>query len=155
LEGSLQAVLSDNFDVILSGSFNENEVNDANLISPGSDGNRLGGSPKYKVSGLLSYHTPITATGELNASVDFVWQSSRFLGLSNDLSTQLRGYSDISIRVGYEDEAGWSVTAYVENVGDTIYYTSGYESSYPFPGEKAGVSRPRTFGVRLSYSFGE
>lgn len=155
IEASVQAMLSSNFDIILAGSYNDNEITGADLVEPGSDGNRLAGSPKYKIAGMLSYHTPMGDNGELNASVDFVAQTSRFLGLANYESTKLRGYSDVSARVGYESDDGWGIVAYVENVFDTLYYSAGYESGYPFPGEKAGVSRPRTFGARLSYKFGK
>ena len=125
VEGSLQAALSDNFDLILSGSFNSNEINDANIISPGSDGNRLGGTPKYKMAGLLSYHAPVSDTGRDKcidrlgrANQPFPWPCQRRI----DQASGILGH--ISLRVGYEDEAGWSITAYVENVFDTLYLHS-------------------------------
>ncbi len=70
-------------------------------------------------------------------------------------AAKLPKYSDISLRLGYEDDAGWGVTAYMENVFSTVYYDGGYESGYPLPHVKFGVSAPRTVGVRFSYSFGE
>lgn len=156
IEASVQAALSDNFDVLLAGAYNSNKVKDAESISPGSDGNRLPGTPKFMASGLISYHTPITASGELNASADFAAQSSSFSsGLGNIEDGRLGGYADVSLRIGYEAEAGWAFTAYVENVFDKIYFDGGYEGGDRLPTVLIGASRPRTFGVRFSMRFGE
>tara|TARA_R110002096_G_scaffold435548_1_gene661463 strand:- start:126920 stop:129262 length:2343 start_codon:yes stop_codon:yes gene_type:complete len=154
LEGTVQAILGDNFDLILSGSYNHNEIKDANLIAPGSDGNRLSGSPEFKGAGLLSYHTPVTSTGEMTASVEFSAQSSVFVGLGNIPEGEMKGYGDASVRLGYEDDAGWSVTAYVENLFDKVYYDGGYEGGEIAPTVFFGPSRPRTFGAKFSYKFG-
>ncbi len=156
LEGSVQIAISENWDMLAAGSYNKNSVSEAELIEPDSDGNRLSGAPKYKASGMISYHTPITDTGELNISADVSASTSYFAsGLANSEAAKLNGFSDIALRVGYEDDAGWSVTAYVENLFSTVYYDGGYESSFPLPHVKFGVSRPRTFGLKLSYSWGE
>ena len=156
IEGSLQYALNDNFDVMLSAGLNSNEINDAEDITPGSDGNRLSGSPKTKLAGLLSYHTPITSSGDLVMTADFVYQSSVFSsGIANLKASELPSYTDASIRIGYEDAAGWAITAYVENVLDTVYYDGGYEGAFPLPSVLIGVSRPRTFGAKFSMTFGE
>lgn len=155
VEGTIQAMLSDNVDMILSGSYNDNEISGANFISPGSDGNRLSGTPKTKFSGLLSYHTPITNTGELTASFEFVAQSSVYLGIGNIDYTRQDPWHDISLRLGYEDDAGWAVTAYVENLTDDIYFDGGYEGADFSPAIMFGVSRPRTFGIKFSHHFGK
>ncbi|PCI34447.1 MAG: hypothetical protein COB54_01275 [Alphaproteobacteria bacterium] len=155
IEGSVQAALNENFDLLLAGSYNSNEINDAEDIAEGSDGNRLGGAPEYKMSGLLSYHTRVTETGEMNASVDFVVQSSVFGGIGNQAEAELDGYADVSIRIGYEDDAGWGITAYVENVFDKKYFDGSVEGAYPFPSLVFGPSRPRTFGAKFSYRFGD
>jgi len=156
LEGSLQAVLSDNMDLLFSGSYNHNKVSESEFIEAGSTGNRLPGAPKLKASGMINYHTRITETGELNASADFSAQSSYFsAGLANQVEAKLNGYSDVSLRLGYQDDAGWSVTAYVENVFDSVYWDGGYEGENPLTAVIFGVSRPRTVGMRFSYDFGQ
>lgn len=155
LEGTLQALLGENFDVVLSGSYNNNEITDANLISPGSDGNRLSGTPEFKTAGVISYHRPITDSGEIHASIDFVNQTDRFIGIGNEADEVLESWSDVAIRIGYEDDAGWSMTAYVENVFDEEYFDAGYEADGVFMPVMFGVSRPRTVGVRFHMGFGE
>ncbi|MBT6328392.1 MAG: TonB-dependent receptor, partial [Kordiimonadaceae bacterium] len=154
LEGTVQAILGDNFDVILSGSYNHNSIKGADLIAEGSDGNRLSGSPKYKGSGLISYHTPVSSTGEMTASAEIAAQSSIFVGLGNLEEGRIKSWTDVSLRLGYVDDAGWSVTAYAENLFDRVYYDGGYEGDALAPTVLFGASRPRTFGVKMSYSFG-
>ncbi|MCC3862112.1 TonB-dependent receptor [Pseudemcibacter aquimaris] len=154
VEGTVQAFLGENVNVILSGSYNHNEIKDANLIAPGSDGNRLSGAPKYKGAFLLNYTAPVTQTGEVNASFELAAQSSLFVGLGNIPSGEMEGWADATVRLGYADDAGWSITAYVENVFDKVYYDGGYEGGDIQPTVFFGPSRPRTFGARLSYRFG-
>lgn len=155
LEGTVQAILSDNVDLLLSGSYNSNEISGAEFISEGSTGNRLSGTPKFKGASLLSYHRPVSDTGEVNASVEFAAQSSVFIGIGNYPYNKMKSWMDMSLRLGYEDDAGWSVTAYVENVTDVTYYDGGYEAGDSLPSVVFGAARPRTFGMRFSYHFGD
>lgn len=156
VEASIQAALSENFDVLLAGAYNANKIYDAESITPGSDGNRLPGTPEFMASGMLTFHTPITSSGELNASVDFAAQSSSFVsGLGNIPDGRLDSWADVSLRLGYESDAGWSVTGYVENVFSDIYFDGGYEGGDRLPTVVFGASRPRTFGLRFSMKFGE
>ncbi|MDG1437636.1 MAG: TonB-dependent receptor, partial [Emcibacteraceae bacterium] len=154
IEGTVQAMLGENVDLVLSGSYNHNEIIGADLIAPNSDGNRLSGAPKYKGAGLLSYHVPVSSSGEVTASVELAAQSSVFVGIGNIAAGEMPGWADASLRLGYADDAGWSVTAYVENVFDKVYYDGGYEGGDILPTVFFGPSRPRTFGAKLSYKFG-
>lgn len=153
-EASAQAVLSPNFDLYLVGSYIDNEVSDAENIEPGSDGNRLPGTPTWTTAGVLSYHRDI-GNGEINASVDYRAQSGTFAGLGNLAESRNPGWTDVSLRVGYESFNGWAVRAYVENLFDEIYFDGTNDGEGPVPYKYFGVSRPRTFGVKFSYRFGD
>jgi len=156
VEGTLQAIVSKNIDVFFAGSYNDNSISDVDEnVAEGVDGNRLGGSPEFTFSGLVSYHTPVGDNGEFNASVDFRTQSRVYGGLDNLEIFSQESWSDVSARIGYESFDGWSVTAYVENVFDSVYYDGIYEGGDFFPGNGFGVSRPTTFGARFSYRWGE
>lgn len=155
-EGTIQAAVSDNFDIMLSAAFNENEISDAEFIEPGSDGNRLPGTPEWMYSGMVTFHTPVGDSGEFNASLDFSIQTESYSnGLANQEEAVLDGWTDMSFRVGYEDDAGWSILAYVENLTDEVYFYGGYEGDDIFPAVHFGVSRPRTYGVVFTKSFGD
>lgn len=155
LEGTVQAVLGDHFNILLSASYNHNEITGADLISEGSDGNRLSGTPEYKTAGVINYHTPFGETGEVIASIDFVNQTDAFIGIGNASDEVTKGWSDVSVRVGYEDDDGWSMIAYVENLFDEEYFDAGYEADGFFTPVAFGVSRPQTMGVRFHMNFGE
>lgn len=154
LEGSVQAIVSDNIDVLFSGSYNSNKISDAEFISEGSTGNRLSGTPRFKGAGLISYHTPMGDTGELNASAEFAAQTPVFIGIGNYAHNEMTDWVDVSLRLGYEADAGWSVTAYVENLTNVVYYDGGYEAGDSTPSVVFGASRPRTFGLKFSHKFG-
>ncbi len=117
-------------------------------------GNRLGDIPKWVLAGVATYHTPIGDTGELTASIDFRTQSSAFGGIENLIVARNDGWTDVSARIGYSDEAGWSVVAYVENLFDAVYFDGTNEGGDIQPHHAFGVSRPRTVGARLTYRFG-
>ena len=155
-ETTIQAVLSENFDMYLAGSYNHNEVSGANNIAEDSDGNALPKAPQWIVAGAVNFHHAVSEVGEINASIDFRAQTSSFGGLDNIGGAKNPGWSDFSLRLGYENRVeGWAITAYVENLFDKVYFDGTNEGEGPIPHGYFGVSRPRTFGVKLSYSFGE
>ncbi|MCJ9430285.1 TonB-dependent receptor [Kordiimonas marina] len=155
LEASAQAILGPNFDLFVSGSYNHNKIHGADQIVPGSDGHRLGGTPEWIASGVLTFHTPVKDKGEANASVEFRTQTSTFGGLDNAVEAINPGWTDVTFRMGFDADAGWSVTGYVENVFNALYFDGTGEASFPFPAHYFGASRPRTFGVKFSYKFGD
>jgi len=151
-ETSMQALISENFDVYFAGSYNSHTVSEAEDIG---EGDTLPGTPKWIFAGVANYHRPISARGEINASVEFRSQTSTFGGLDNIEDAKNPGWTDVSARLGYEDQGGWAITAYVENLFDKVYFDGTNEGEYPLPHTYFGTSRPRTFGVKLSYEFGE
>ena len=156
VETSVQALLSDNFDMYLAGSYNHNEVSGAEDIAENSDGNALPKAPQWILAGALNYHRPVSDAADVNASIDFRAQTSTFGGLDNITAAKNPGWSDFSLRLGYENRVeGWAITAYVENLFDKVYFDGTNEGEGPIPHGYFGVSRPRTFGVKLSYSFGD
>ncbi len=154
-EATVQAIVSQNIDLYLAGSYNDNEISGAEQIAEDSDGNRLGDIPKWTLSGVASYHVPMGDTGELTATVDFRTQTGSFGGIENIIVARNDGWTDVSARIGYADEAGWSVVAYVENLFDAVYFDATNEGGDIQPHHAFGVSRPRTVGARLTYRFGE
>lgn len=155
VEGSVQAIVTDHIDLFTGFSYNHNDFSGAEEVEPGSTGNRLPGMPKWTTSGVLRYHTPFMDQGELSLSLDWRAQSSTFGGLGNDNIGRLDGWSDFALRARFDSDNGWFVTAYVENLFDKVYYAGSEENADFVPAHYFGVSRPRTVGVRFSYSFGD
>ncbi|TNE63034.1 MAG: TonB-dependent receptor [Alphaproteobacteria bacterium] len=155
VEATVQAILGQYFDLFLSGSFNDNEISGADIIEEDSDGNRLGGSPKWTAAGVLAFHKPVKEAGEINAAVEFRTQTKTYGGLGNVEIAANPGWTDVSARLGWEDADGWTVTAYVENLFDKAYFDGTGEGGFPFPAHGFGISRPRTMGVKFSIPFGD
>ncbi|MCF8475020.1 MAG: TonB-dependent receptor [Emcibacter sp.] len=153
IEATLQAIVSENIDLFMSTSYNDNEIKDADIIAEGSDGNRLGGSPSFTFAALLSFHMPVGQNGEINASADIKAQSKTFGGIENLVAAQNNGWSDVSLRMGYESYAGWEVTLYLENVFNSRYFDGTGEGGGSFPHHGFGISVPRTFGGKVRYNF--
>lgn len=151
-ETSAQALVTENFDLYLAGSYNNNEVSEAEDIG---GGDTLPGTPKWVFAGVANYHRPVGDGGEVNASIEFRTQTSTFGGLENFVEAKNPGWTDVSARIGYEHEDGWEVVAYVENLFDKVYFDGTNEGEYPIAHTYFGTSRPRTFGAKLIYRFGE
>jgi iron complex outermembrane receptor protein len=152
LEGSVQAILHENFNVYLAGSYNSHEVTEAEQIGRGDT---LPGTPEWVFASVANYHVPVSDRGEFNASVELRSQTGTYGGLENFESARNAGWTDVSARLGYTDEGGWAITAYVENLFDKLYFDGTVEGGFPQPHTYFGPSRPRTFGVKLSYEFGD
>ena len=129
----------------------------------GSAGDRLPGSPENQVSLSATYYQNLSDGAELTYSGDFAWQSdilSRTGGLGGSYTLPSFGVANARITYLTDD---WTVTAYVNNVFDKFAET-GVQSSPLINQTVAGatvrsfvtnVLRPRTIGLRFTYSFEE
>lgn len=155
LEMSLRVRPDEHWDLLLSGGYTHTDIAKVpENICVECDGNRLTQNPKYTLSGLLSYHLPV-ASGEFTVASELRYQSSFFGGLDNLEFTRINGYADVGFRLSYEDEAGWTVAAYVENAFNDLYYDGSNDNAFPIPSTFFGPSRPRIVGVDLMWKFGE
>ena len=92
--------------------------------------------------------------GAVKASAEVFGQTDTYGGLLRLPEAVNDGYAEVSLRLGYHAEAGWQVMGYVENLTNVLYYTGVAEGGSVLPAHYFGPSRPRTFGVRMTYEFG-
>ncbi|GAB4125174.1 MAG: TonB-dependent receptor [Rhodothalassiaceae bacterium] len=155
LEMSLRVRPDRHWDLLLSGGYSLTDIAKVpETICVECDGNRLTQNPKYTLAGLLSYHVPI-ASGELTIASELRYQSSFFGGLDNLEFSKIAGYADVGFRLSYEDDAGWTVAAYVENAFNDLYYDGSNDNEFPIPSTFFGPSRPRVAGIDLMWKFGK
>ncbi|GAB4574354.1 MAG: TonB-dependent receptor [Rhodothalassiaceae bacterium] len=155
LEMSLRVRPDRHWDLLLSGGYSFTDIAKVpEIICVECDGNRLTQNPKYTLAGLLSYHVPI-ASGELTIASELRYQSSFFGGLDNLEFSKIEGYADVGFRLSYEDDAGWTVAAYVENAFNELYYDGSNDNEFPIPSTFFGPSRPRVAGIDLMWKFGK
>lgn len=155
IEATMQAVVNQHFDVYAAFTYQDSEVMGADQVCDDCDGNRLTLQPKYIFAGAANFHTPVTSTGEINATVDLRTQGSAFGGLENIQAVKTESWTDVSLRVGYEDERGWGIVAYVENLFDETYFENTGEGGDILPHLAFDPARPMTFGMRFTYRFGQ
>lgn len=156
VEGSATAPLGPNFDFMLTGAWADSEVTAAQALCDGTlacEGQPQPTVPKFSGSAVLRFNAPV-GPGSIKASAELFGQTDTYGGLLRLPEAKNDGYAELALRLGYAANAGWSVTGYVENVTNALYYTGSAEGGSILPAHYFGPSRPRTFGVRMTYDFG-
>jgi outer membrane receptor protein involved in Fe transport len=130
------------------------------LVAPGvplgKDGDRLPFVPKISGSLGSEYRHPLFAgwTGSVGGSVNYV--GNRKSDYSGNEGVDVPSYTTVHLNASIENSS-WRVSAYVRNLtnSDGIIYllNRGLFPQTPGVPYTAGVIRPRTLGVDLSYRF--
>ena len=155
-EAQLTTALTDNFDLLINGAYHNSDVTEAEALCDGTldcEGQPLAAAPRFSGAAVLNFTAPL-GDGAVRSSLEAFGQTETYGGLLRLAEARNEGYVDLSFRVGYEAEAGWSIFGYVENLTNALYYTGAEEGGSLIPAHFIGPSRPRTFGVRVSYEFG-
>jgi iron complex outermembrane recepter protein len=122
-------------------------------VPPLAAGSSLPGTPQNTAAATLEYgHVPLGA-GELRIAVNAHYQSSQLPALSASIPT-VPGYTMAGARVGYT-VGHWRATLFVDNLTNQIGVNSYTDPSQWGKYYQALVSRPRTTGLTVAYSFGE
>lgn len=156
VEGSATAPLGRYFDLMISGAYADSEITQAEALCDGTldcEGQPQPAVPKFSGSAVLRMTAPLGA-GAVKASAELFGQTDTYGGLLRLPEAKNDGYAELALRLGYAAEAGWSIMGYVENLTNALYYTGSAEGSNILPAHYFGPSRPRTFGVRVTYDFG-
>ena len=154
LEGMIKVQATDYLSIQVGGSFMETKVNEIPLIICDCEGNRLSQQPKTVFTGLITYNEPVE-NGAIFAAADFRYQSQFYGGLDNDEFNSYGSRVRASARVGYNSDAGWGISVYVDNLFNDDFYGGGTNGSYPFPQLLFDVARPRAVGINFTYSLTE
>ncbi|MDO8860127.1 TonB-dependent receptor [Haliea sp. E1-2-M8] len=121
------------------------------------EGNSVPWAPEYTAFVVLDANYPL-GNGEAFGTIAWSWEDDyRGDWPDKDLIYQrIKALNQTDIIVGYR-QSNWQVSAYVENVFDDIWYDGNYSDDPSettlFVQHTFGPSRPRTAGVRLSYTF--
>ena len=155
VESSFDAILTDYLDLNLTGAWADTEATDVQAACGGLDvceGNSLPELPEWSWSAVLQLHVPGSG-GEWLGRVEWFGQSSTDGGIEHNPAGAQDGWNEMALRAGYESNGGWQVMAYVENVTDELYYDGAGPGSGIIPAHYFGPSRPRTYGVMLTWNF--
>jgi iron complex outermembrane receptor protein len=121
----------------------------AGICTINASGHRLDDSPKF--SGLVALDfTPHIGAYTLNAHVDVAWRSRVYFDPSNVAVASQSGYALVNANLGFGQQTGWRIEAYVRNLANKGYYQT-ISGNGIVPGAIAGD--PRTFGIRVGFDW--
>jgi iron complex outermembrane receptor protein len=155
IESTLNVLLNDYLDLYLSGAWADTEAREVQAACDGLDvceGNSLPELPEFSYSAVLQGRVPVNQ-GDWVARAELFGQTEVGGSLEHDPAGEQDGYAELTLRAGFRAHAGWEVLGYVENVTDELYYDLTVNGSGVLPAHHFGPSRPRTFGVKLSWEF--
>lgn len=141
-------------DILLGMSLLDATVDDytRNLILPPSD-QQMPYSPDYSFNGLIRYAWP-AFNGNLFVHADFNYVDNFCFTLDCHVVEEEDSYAVGNVRVGYETSDGrWSVTGFVNNVGDSEYRVYGSNLENVTTGVLNVYAPPRWFGGTVRYNF--
>jgi iron complex outermembrane recepter protein len=116
-------------------------------------GGPLPGTPKNSVAMGLEYGHVQFLGGEMRYAVDARYQSRLVPAISASIPT-VAGYTMVDARMSYA-VPHWIGTLYVDNLTNQLGISSYSDPANYGTNYQALVSRPRTFGVSIAYSFKE
>ncbi len=166
LEGSLQWAISENWDLMVAAGWLDTKAYGVQLIcggAPGPDGlpdgnpegcegNKLNWAPDVVASAVLKAHFPV-ANGVIVGNLETFYESERGGGYEALPWAPLDAFQEWTLRVGYESDNNWTLTAYVENLTDELNYAGAQVNSGITPDWLVGPNKPRTAGLRFGYYF--
>jgi len=123
------------------------------------EGNSIPWAPEWTAFAVLNTNFPTGNGGEVFGNIAWSWEED-FRGDwpdRNVIYQNVAALDETNIIAGYRKNS-WSISAYVENVFDNVWYDGNYSNDDPDPviifAEHAfGPSRPRTYGMRFGISF--
>ena len=159
------ALLGESFRIDGSVSYLNSEYGDTlfgdpiDLTAPARniEGNDAVRAPEWSAT-IGAEYTWTLAGGDLNLRVDVNWKDNFYFdvhnaSLPNQSALEQEAFYIANLRLGWTSEDHtWQVQGFVENLTDEIY--SEGANAVGSTGSIIGTfSRPRTFGVRLAYSY--
>jgi outer membrane receptor protein involved in Fe transport len=116
-------------------------------------GGPLPGTPKSSLAVGLEYGHVELAGGEMRFAVNARYQSKELPAISETIPV-VPGYTMVDARASYA-VSHWVGTVYVDNITNQLGINSYSDPANYGANYQALVSRPRTVGLSLAYSFKE
>jgi outer membrane receptor protein involved in Fe transport len=122
-------------------------------VPPPAAGSPLPGTSKSTAAATLEYGHVQVGGGELRFAVNAHYQSAQIPALSATIPT-VAGYTMVGARASYA-QSHWLSTLYVDNLTNQLGVNSYTDPVQWGKYYQALVSRPRTVGLTIGYSFRE
>ncbi|GGF71601.1 TonB-dependent receptor [Alteromonas lipolytica] len=166
IEAEFEIALTPDFIVTAAGSYNDTEIQDADLgVAPcGSgctvldpinangfaliDGNRLPQAPEW-IGSLTARYTVPMESGDLYFFTDWAYKSETNLFLYNSTEFTAEESLEGGLRIGYQTHEGYEVALWSRNITDEETVTGAID----FNNFTGIANQPRTFGIEFKASF--
>ena len=160
LESELFGVFTEHLSAQLDYTYDETKLTSLNPLAltglsvpPPAIGSPLPGTPKTTAAAALEYGHMRVGEGELRLAVNAHYQSALTPALSATIPT-VAGYTMLGARLGFT-QSHWQSTLYVDNLTNQLGVNSYTDPIQWGKYYQALVSRPRTIGLTIGYSFKE
>ncbi|MHA7856569.1 MAG: TonB-dependent receptor [Henriciella sp.] len=168
-EADVEALVTDNLVVTGGLSYNNTEIKDDVLLSPGCgasctvldpevvvdgqtffniSGNSFPNAPEWIANVTARYGVPFQS-GELYVFTDWAYKGDTNFFLYDSVEFGEDGYWLGGLRAGWEGDNGVALSAFVRNLTDELVL----EGAIDFNNLTGFVNEPRTWGVELGYKF--
>ena len=166
IEGSVQWAINENWDLLVAAGWLDTEATGLQFLcggAPDSDGlldgnvdacegSDLFWAPEFMGSAVLKASFPM-GNGRIVGNLETFWESERGGGYEDLDFAKLGSYQEWTVRVGYESNKNWRVTAYLENATDELTYAGAQVNGGLTANWLVGPNKPRTAGIRFGYVF--
>jgi iron complex outermembrane receptor protein len=124
------------------------------LITIDCSGYELPRAPEWAASAAYEHTFTFSNGSALSARLSAQYTGARWLNFEY-VATERVGSSEVyNFDLAYASPKGsWVVSGFVHNIDDEAVYTGGGEQGFAPPLVYATIGAPRTYGVRLQYSF--
>lgn len=166
LETTLQWAINENLKLIASAGYLDTEATGIQFLCGGApdidgfldgdadacEGTNLFWAPEISGSALLKGNFP-AGDGAIVGNIEMFFESGRGRGYEDIDDSDISAYQEWALRLGYESNNNWNLTAYVENLTDELTWDGAANNGGIIPPFYFGPSRPRTAGLRFGYYF--
>lgn len=167
-ELDVNTALNENFNVHIGLSWFDSEATNVQAFCSNGEiitgdvnaceGNSIPWAPEWTAFAILNAKFPL-ANGEVYGNLAWSWEDD-YRGDWPDegvIYQRIPALNQTDLVVGYRQE-NWTLSAYVENVFDNVWYDGNVPNDDPDPviiyvEHAFGPARPRTAGVRFGYEF--
>lgn len=168
VEAEVTTALSDNIGLHVGMSWFDSEAHNVQVFCTNGEiltgdpdaceGNSIPWAPEWTAFAVLNTSFP-TGNGEIFSILSWTWEADyRGDWPDKDVIFQsIEAINKTDLVIGYRMN-NWRISAYMENVFNSLWYDGNYANDDPdpviiFTEHTFGPSRPRTMGVRFGYNF--
>lgn len=142
----------DGLDAQFGASYLNTDVDGVNVQGVTLDNRDAVLAPEFTANGFVRYGQPV-GNGELSFLVSFNYQGEHFFDITNSDLSRENGYAVFGARIAYEDDDGWNVALFGENLTDEEYLVYTFDFTGPGGFNQRFFGKPQWFGISAGYNF--